>query len=330
MVTVPVEEKLPVTLVGLREIEVTAGGFNVRIALADPLKVPVIVAGVKELTEIVVTVNVAVVEPAATVTDDGTNADALLLDSETTAPPGSAGRARVTVPVELAIPPITEVGFKVSVEICSGLTVSVAFTDPFTVCAESTNFALMMALLPVATSVVVTVKVAVVAPGNTVTLLGTDATAGLLLESVMGIPPAGAPVFSVTVPVELFRPPMRVDGFNVSAVTEGGLIVSTAFAVPFAVPVILALVATFTAFVVTVKFAVVSPANTVTFAGTEAAALLLESVTRTPLVGAGPVKVTVPPELLRPPTAVVGFNTTDLSAGGFTLICADASVPLPL
>jgi len=56
-------------------------------------------------------VKVAVPWPAATVTEPGTEATALLLDKDTTIPPGPATPFRVTVPVEL-IPPGT----------CEGLT----------------------------------------------------------------------------------------------------------------------------------------------------------------------------------------------------------------
>ena len=56
---------------------------------------------------LVVTVNVALVAPPATVTVDGTVADdGLPLDSDTTAPPPGAGPLSVTVPVE-ELPPTT-------------------------------------------------------------------------------------------------------------------------------------------------------------------------------------------------------------------------------
>jgi hypothetical protein len=49
-------------------------------------------------TELVLTVNVAVVEPGATVTLVGTVAAELLLDNETTALPEGAAELSITVP----------------------------------------------------------------------------------------------------------------------------------------------------------------------------------------------------------------------------------------
>jgi len=62
--------------------------------------------------------------------------------------------------------------------------------------------------------------------------------------------------------------------------------------------------------VVTVNVAVADPAETVTLAGVVAEVLVSESVTRMPPLGAGPLRVTVPVELV-PPRTVVGFIATD-------------------
>jgi len=78
------------------------------------------VTGVDVVTVLLLTVNVALVLPAATVTLAGTVAtDGLLLERETAAPPLRAGPLRVTVPVEVPVeedPPVTLVGLSVTAE----------------------------------------------------------------------------------------------------------------------------------------------------------------------------------------------------------------------
>ena len=77
-------------------------------------------------TGVVLTVKVAVVPPAGTVTPAGTVAAlVLLLDSETSAPPLGAGPVSATVPVE-ELPPATLVGLRLSEASVGGVTVSEA------------------------------------------------------------------------------------------------------------------------------------------------------------------------------------------------------------
>ena len=86
------------------------------------------------LTDAVVTLKVAVMLPAGTVTFEGTAAWAeLLLDKVTTKPPVGAGAVSVTVPTEL-LPPRTTVGLRERAESTApgwGFTVKVAdFVTP--------------------------------------------------------------------------------------------------------------------------------------------------------------------------------------------------------
>ena len=78
------------------------------------------------MTAAVVTVNVADVLPAGTSTEDGTWAAVLLLDKLTVVPFAGAAPVNTTVPVEL-LPPVTDVGFSVTLDTTGGLMVRVAF-----------------------------------------------------------------------------------------------------------------------------------------------------------------------------------------------------------
>jgi hypothetical protein len=67
----------------------------------------------------------------------------------------------------------------------------------------------------VVTELVVTVKVALLAPGAMLTLVGTAAAAVLLLDSVITTPDDGAAALSVTVPWDVL-PPTTMVGFSVN------------------------------------------------------------------------------------------------------------------
>src|SRR3989440_5208374 len=72
---------------------------------------------------------------------------------------------------------------------------------------------------------VVTMNVAELLPGGTVTLAGTLATEGLLLDSATTVPPAGAGPLRATVPVEEL-PAFTVEGESVNDDGTGGLMVT--------------------------------------------------------------------------------------------------------
>jgi len=172
---------------------------------------------VDEATALVLTTNVALVAPAATVTLESTLAAVvLLLESVTCALPAGAAPLSVTVPEEDCVPPVTLVGFSVSEETAGsggGVTLSVA------VWATPPKDAEMVTVVDEATALVVTTNVALVAPGATVTLESTVAAVVLLLESTTCAPPEGAGPLNVTVPVVEF-PPVTLVGLSESEESE--------------------------------------------------------------------------------------------------------------
>ncbi len=174
------------------------------------------------------------------------------------------------------------------------------------------------------TAPAVTRNVCVVWPAATVTDVGTGRAAGLALVRFTEIPPAGAIPLSVTVPVAVC-PDTTDAGLKESVVTTGavadGETVSPAdMAEPLgSVAVMLTLAAAVTASVVTLKAPLVAPPAMLKLAGTVAAVvLLLVRVTRKPAAGAGPLRITVPTELL-PPVSEPGLNDKDASVAGLTV-----------
>ena len=165
------------------------------------------------LTLIVVIVKLALVCPAATVTDAGTTAAELLLVSVTTLA-AVAGALRVTVPV-VEVPPTTVAGLTETVLKASagGCTVNVVLRLTELYAAPIVAVALALTLT------VVMVKLALVCPAATVTDAGTTAAELLLVNVTTLAAVAGA--LSVTVP-EAEVPPTTVAGFTATALRAGG------------------------------------------------------------------------------------------------------------
>src|SRR5712691_11787021 len=139
----------------------------------------------------------------------------------------------------------------------------------------------MVTGVDVATGLVVTGKVALMAPAGTVTLAETVAAAVLLLERVTRAPPLGAGPFSVTVPLGEDVPPVTLAELRVNKEGIGGITVSEAvWVTPLKDAEMVTRVDVATGLVVTGKVALMAPAGTDTLPGTVAAALPLERATR--------------------------------------------------
>lgn len=255
------------------------------------------------------------IAPAAMVTEAGTVALVELEARVTATPPIGAGPFRVIVPVDEP-PPVTKVGERVSEVSVAAVMLRVAEAD------EVPNVADSVAVVDVATAVVVTVNVAVVAPAATVTVAGTFAMVELEV-TLTAIPAVGAGLPRVTVPVAEV-PPITDVGATFSDVTVGAVIVKIAlWEAPNSVPETVAVADAGTDKVVTVKLAEVVPAATVTDAGTVALVALDARVTADPPVGAGPLSVTVP-VLGEPPTTEVGERVSDVRVAAVMLSIAFA------
>src|SRR2546425_356215 len=312
-----------------------AGGVIVsRAVLVRPPKLAEIVAEVDAVTDTVVTVNVALVAPAGTVTlpTAGTLATAPRRERVTSAAAVGAVALNVTVATE-ELPPTTLVGFSPKPDTVRGGGGAGGETVSRAVLVTPPKEAEMVAEVDAVTDTVVTLNVVLVFPAGTVTLptAGTLATAVLLLKRVTTAPPVGAAALKVTVPVEDAGPTTLVGlSAMVESVTAGGgggggvTVSGTVRVTPPKDAEMVAELAAATGEVDTVKVALVAPAAIVTLAGTLAtAALLLESDTTAGL-GVTAAKVTVPVEEV-PPSTLVGLTVTALrtdEAGEVTVIGA--------
>jgi hypothetical protein len=286
-------------------------------AVAEIVVVAVVVTGR------VVAVNVAVVAPPAIVTEAGTvAADVLLETSATETPPAGAGPLIVTVPVESPPPPI-ELGLSVSPLNVGGFTVRVALNDVLPIDAVITGD------WTEGTPNVVTVAVALVWPAGTVTVVGTVAAEVILELRLTTLPPVGASPLRVTVAVDEV-PPITEVGDRVIPVSAAGVIVRFfEVGLPLNVAVIAATVLEATPFVTMEKLTCVLPAVTVTVAGTTAAALLDERLTTDPPAGAATGMTTTFAVVVVPPIVVVGLRFKVMSVGVLTVRTA-VTDPLPV
>jgi hypothetical protein len=324
-VTVPVLDAPPATDVGFKATELSDGpvGPPVTVRVAAWLETPVLAESddvVVVATAAVVTVNDAADAPLGTVTVAGTVAAPVLLDARlTTTPPGPATSARVTVAVVLT-PPATDALESDSAVTLGGLTTSSV------VAVAVSSVALIVAVTVLATCVVPTVNVRLIEPAGTVTVAGT-VTPARLLESETTIPPVGALLLNVTVPVELLLP-TTLDG---ATDTDANRPARTAKApVTLDAPVLAVTttpVSVETAFVLTVKIASCEPAVTVTVAGTVAAASLESRLITNPPTGAFVSRLTMPVAVL-PPATPAGEMVMTETRGAVTVRSAFAAVPL--
>jgi hypothetical protein len=271
MMTVPVLLAPPTTLAGLN---VTAEGPLPGVTVSVPFTVvPFAVAETPTFvvlaTEFVVSVKVAVVAPASTVTLAGIifTAALPLVTASATLMSDTAATFNVTVPV-LLLPPTTLEGLNTSEVGMTGVTVSVpVLLVPFAV-AETTT------LVAADTGTVVRVNVAVLLPAGTVTDVGIDPTAEFPLVTAKATESAeDAFATIVTVPV-LLAPPGTDDGENVSVAGVFGSTETEVDALPpFAVAETVTVTDVVTGFVTMVKVAVELPARTVREAGIEPTAV---------------------------------------------------------
>jgi hypothetical protein len=288
----------PLTVTGAISEIVELADEPLAVAVNVPVQVLVIVPAVAE--------KLAVVAPAAMLTEAGAVSNGLLDVSATVRPPVGAEPLKVTVHALLA-PDVSEVGAQTSeVTVTRGARVMEAvFELPF-------NAAVMTAVWALVTVPAVAVKEAVVAAAATVTLAGTVRLA-LLLVKATGEPPVGAGPLKVTVQA-LVPGPVNEAGLQVrlltvtDAISEIVELADEPLAVAVNVPVqVLVMVPA-----VAEKLAVVAPAAMLTEAGAVSNGLLDESATVRPPVGAGALAVTVQ-ALLASDVNEVGVQTSEVT-----------------
>ncbi len=181
----------------------------------------------------------------------------------------------------------------------------------FTVFVIEPQTAVRVTVWVVLTEKCFTLKVAVLAPPETLTDDATLTTDGFELDKETVSPAEAAGPLNVTVPVTVVEElPTTELGETITSVSSGASIFKVAvFEMLPSLAVIVAETGVATAVVLTLKVAVVLPLATVTLEGALPEEELDERETLNPAVGAGPVKVTVPVEDV-PPTTEVGETET--------------------
>jgi hypothetical protein len=278
----------------------------------EPFKLALRTALEATKTAPTLTVKVALWAPASTRGEGGTTSARLLLESDTTAPPASAGWVSVTV--QLLEDPVTKVvGLQTNED-----TVGVGAKASDAVKFEPFRLAVRTAMELVATVPAVALKLAEVAPDGTVTAAGTT-RAGLLLDSATLAPAGGAALVRVTVQA-LVAPEVNVVGLQVTEASAAGAdkLNETAWEALPRVAVRTAVASELIVPAVALKLALLDPAKTLTVDGTVRFGLLLESPITVPPVGAAPLKLTVQADV--PAVASkVGLQLKELRLGADTV-----------
>jgi len=152
-----------------------------------------------------VTVKLAELAPCGTTTEAGTVAAAVFeLDRATVIPPAGAGPLRVTRPAFEEAPLIRDAGADMEIR-AVGPTVTVA------VCTVVPRVAVMVTLVAAAATPVVNENCAELAPPGTVTVAGTETSAGFELDMFTTAPPARALPLRFTRFPPMVRPPATFD-----------------------------------------------------------------------------------------------------------------------
>jgi hypothetical protein len=286
------------------------------------------------LTDETVAANLALLAPAATVTEAGTVTALLLLERLTLNPPLGAAALNATVQESVPAPAIDPLA-QLNADRLAVVAGTAAPRCRAKVSATLPALAVRVAVCAVLTDETVAVKLAVVEPAATVTDVGT-VTALSLLERLTVRPLLGAAAFNATVqesvPAPVIDPlaQLNADRLTVAAGAGAPSCRAKVSETPLALAVRVAVCAVLTEETVAVKPAVVEPAATVTVAGTVTALSLLERLTLKPPLGAAAFSATVQESVPAPeidPLAQLNEDRLAVDALGDVPVPLDPSDP---